>query len=60
MTCQEMQGMAMEILRITNDGDDLLEGELKLVEWAANCNLSIKGERALLELRSKYAEVQNE
>ncbi len=48
----------MEILRITNDGDDLLEGELKLVEWAANCNLSIKGERALLELRSKYAEVQ--
>lgn len=41
---------AIEIIRLTNDGDDLSPGHLKLVELAVNNFLSPEGETAFAEL----------
>lgn len=42
--------IAIEILRLTNDGEDLAPKHLALVELACNGNLSLAGETAFAEL----------
>lgn len=54
MDYKQMQTMALEILDATDDGNNLLPLELQIVEWAANCILSVEGKCALVALHSKH------
>ena len=52
------QTMAIDILRATNDGNDLSPVELKLTELAANGNLSETGKAALDELHANTVQAK--
>ncbi len=54
MTYQEGQAMAFHILRETEDGNNLTDIELKVVEWAVNGYLSEVGYEKLSEIHAKY------
>ncbi|MBA7710597.1 hypothetical protein ES703_119542 [subsurface metagenome] len=56
MTTTGTIDMALEIIRQTNDGDDLSPGDLALVESAVNGFLSESGEIAFQELHKKVLE----
>ncbi len=47
---ESIYALAIEIIRATNDGDDLAPQHLKLVEYAVNGALSERGEIAFNEL----------
>ena len=44
---------ALDILRRTNDGNDLLPGDLWLVQEAVNGRLNERGRQAFLELSAR-------
>lgn len=50
MDTKEICDKACEILRLTNDGDDLAGEHLSFIEAAINCGLNDRGETALIQL----------
>lgn len=54
MTHKEGQAMALHVLRETEDGDNLTDIELKVVEWAVNGFLSEAGYEKLREIHAKH------
>ena len=49
-----MINKAIEIIRATNDGNDLTGFELKIVEMAVNNHLNEKGKEKFEEIYRKY------
>lgn len=57
MQAQEFD-LCQNILRLTNDGDNLRPGDLSLVEAAANNNLTPRGQVVLYQLNYKIEQGQ--
>ena len=49
-----MEDKIIKILQSTNDGDDLTELELKIIEMAVNAFLNEKGKGKFEEIYQKY------